>query len=532
MIRVLLTSVFALLCLSTFGQAPFNYRLELTPVSVSGLPGLHSFAFAQHDGKWLIIGGRKDGLHARQPFNSFPQAQNNTDMYVVDVKNGQYWTASLNSLPIAIAEQLQSTNMNFHQEGDTLFIIGGYSYTTSATDHITHSGLVSVQISSVVQAIINNSSFTSYFKQMTDTAFAVTGGHLGKIGDEFYLIGGHRFDGRYNPMGNPTYTQAYTSQIRKFKIDNSGSQLSFYDYSVVTDPVHLRRRDYNLLPQIFPDGTEGYTISSGVFQLSADLPFLYPVDIKASGHTPVTSFNQYLSNYHSATTALYDSNNNAMHMLFYGGMSQYYYQNGSLVKDDNVPFVKTISRLTRDANGNLQEYQLPIEMPALKGASAEFIPNMDIAQYGSGIIKMNAFSTDTVLLGYIYGGIYSSAINPFTNNQTANTNADNTIYAVRLIKDSTVSVPAIKGDNPYTVTIHPNPANGVLNMSISNTKFSEAKYYLSTIDGRVLFNGSFGKEDLNQSVYQLHVEDVPAQLLLLTVVFDDVYYTVNRVEVK
>lgn len=221
-----------------------------------------------------------------------------------------------------------------------------------------------------------------------------------------------------------------------------------------------------------------------------------------------------------------------MHMLFYGGMSQYYYQNGSLIKDDNVPFVKTISRLTRDANGNLQEYQLPIEMPALKGASAEFIPNMDIAQYGSGIVKMNAFSTDTILLGYIYGGIYSSTIDPFTNNQTANTNADNTIYAVRLIKDSTVSVPAIKGDNPYTVAIHPNPASGVLNMSISNTKFKEAKYYLSTIDGRVLVNGSFGKEDLNQGTYQLHVEDLPAQLLLLTVVFDDVYYTVNRVDVR
>ena len=116
--------------------------------------------------------------------------------------------------------------------------------------------------------------------------FAVTGGHLGKIGNTFYLIGGHRFDGRYNPMGHPTYTQTYVDGIRKFTINNSGSQLSYANYTSITDEVHLHRRDYNLLPQIFPDGTEGYTLSSGVFQPTIDLPFLYPVDITASGYQP------------------------------------------------------------------------------------------------------------------------------------------------------------------------------------------------------------------------------------------------------
>lgn len=532
MFKYILVAALGMLSLQVSGQAPFNYRLDLEPVTVSGMPGLHSYAFAQYDGKWLIVGGRKDGLHPRQPFNSFPQSQNNTDLYVVDVVNGQYWSASVNSLPVAIAEQLQSTNMNFYQEEDTLFIIGGYSYTTSANDHITHSGLVSLQVSSVVQAIINNTPFSTYFKRITDTAFAVTGGHLARIADEYYLIGGHRFDGRYNPMGNPTYTQTYTNQIRKFKIDNSGNQLSFYDYTAITDPIHLRRRDYNLLPQIFPDGTEGYMISSGVFQLNADLPFLYPVDVKASGHTPVTSFNQYLSNYHSAATALYDSSNNAMHMLFYGGMSQYYYQNGSLVKDDDVPFVKTISRLSRDASGNLQEHQLPIEMPSLKGASAEFIPNPDIAQYRSGVIKMNAFNKDTILIGHICGGIQSSSLNPFANNQTANTNADNTIYAVRLIKDSTVSVPAVKGENPFVVNVYPNPANDVVHLSISNKEFTSADYYVSTIEGKVIMQGSFAVADLKRGIYKLKVDDISAQMLLVTVVFDDVYYTVNKVSVR
>lgn len=171
-------------------------------------------------------------------------------------------------------------------------------------------------------------------------------------------------------MGNPTYTQSYTNQIRKFKIDNSSNQLSINSYSAVTDAVHLHRRDYNLLPYIYADGEEGFLISSGVFQVNVDLPYLYPVEIRENSYTPITSFNQYLSNYHSATAHLFDSSNNNMHTLFFGGMSQYYYQNGTLIQDNQVPFVKTISRLTRDENGNYSEHLLPVEMPGLKGSSA------------------------------------------------------------------------------------------------------------------------------------------------------------------
>lgn len=298
-------------------QNNFPYDVVITPVVIPGLPGLHSYAFGQHNGKWLIIGGRKDGLHARQPFNAFPGSQNNTDIYVVDVATQQTWTASLNTLTIGLKEQLQSTNMNFYQDGNALFIIGGYAFATSANDYITYDKLTSVDVPNLITAVINGTSISSYFKQITNTSFAITGGQLGKIGNEYYLIGGHRFDGRYNPMNGPSFTQTYSNQIRKFEIDNSGSQLSISNYSEVTDAVHLHRRDYNLLPQVFPNGELGYTISSGVFQINADLPFLYPVDIKASGYFPQTSFNQYLSNYHSGKACLYDSTLNNMHSLFF-----------------------------------------------------------------------------------------------------------------------------------------------------------------------------------------------------------------------
>ncbi|RLE03144.1 MAG: hypothetical protein DRJ13_04795 [Bacteroidetes bacterium] len=64
-----------------------------------------------------------------------------------------------------------------------------------------------------------------------------------------------------------------------------------------------------------------------------------------------------------------------MHNLFFGGMSKYYYQNGTLIQDNQVPFVKTISCLSRFSDGTLQDFQQSLEMPKLQGTSAEFISN-------------------------------------------------------------------------------------------------------------------------------------------------------------
>ena len=105
-------------------QSNISYEVQLNPIQINGLSGLHSYAFAQDANKWLIIGGRRDGLHARQPFNAFPASQNNDSIYVIDIVTQQFWSASLNSLPIGMKEQLQSTNMNFYQDNDSLYIIG------------------------------------------------------------------------------------------------------------------------------------------------------------------------------------------------------------------------------------------------------------------------------------------------------------------------------------------------------------------------------------------------------------------------
>jgi hypothetical protein len=507
----------------------FDYTIEINPISIPGLPGLHSFAFAQHDNYWLIIGGRTDGLHARQANRSFPADANNTEMYVVDINTRKVWSRSLDNLPVSLQEQLQATNMNFIQDGETLYFIGGYAFAPSVQNHITFPYLTAIHVPKLIEAIIQQETgINNYFVQLEDQRFAVTGGQMGKIGNTFYLIGGHRFDGRYNPMGNPTFTQAYTNQIKKFKTTLISDSLIIEDYESLTDPVHLRRRDYNLVPQVFGSGELGYMISSGVFQLNADLPFLYPVDIRASGYEPRTEFNQYLSNYHGAKVALYDAENQQNHALFFGGISQYYYENGSLIKDDLVPFTKTISRVTRYANDTLREFLVPIEMPGLLGASSEFIVNKSLPAYSNKVIKLHELKEDSFIVGHIVGGLSSPIKNPFSSNQTTLTSAEPTIYEVVLKKSVITSIPPVDGRNPFDITIYPNPFHNSFTVSVFLEKATKTDLFITNAHGQLI-----QKENLST---QIGANNLPIVLeqkettnpLFVTLVFDDKFYVSKK----
>ena len=53
------------------------------------------------------------------------------------------------TLPKKLSEQLQSTNMQFIQHGKTLYLIGGYGYSESEGDHVTHNKLIAAKVDGV-----------------------------------------------------------------------------------------------------------------------------------------------------------------------------------------------------------------------------------------------------------------------------------------------------------------------------------------------------------------------------------------------
>ena len=488
-------------------NAPFQIALE--PISISGLTGLQTFAFGQHEGKWLILGGRLDGLHRRQPWATFNVEGQNKQLIVVDPVSKQKWSVGLTSLPVAMQEQLSSTNMEFHQEGDYLYIIGGYGYSNTAADHITYPNLIAVKVPDVIDAILNGGSIAPYFRQISDELFAVTGGYLNKVYNTYYLTGGERFEGRYNPMNNPTFTQEYTNSIRKFTISDNGTDLNVTHLETITDEVNLHRRDYNVVPQILPNQQEGLTAFSGVFQVGADLPFLNCVNIDSSSYYVNNDFSQYYNHYHCANIPLYSAATNEMHNLFFGGISQYYDSAGVLVQNNDVPFVNTIARVTRNANGTMAEYKLPIEMPALLGAGAEFIPT-DVPVYPNEVIKLDDLTSDSTLLGYIYGGINSTEPNIFWVNDGTQSIASNGVFKVFLLKNSQVSIDELNTQSTGSLhlQVYPNPNDGVFSLKFNLKGKTEIRLFISDMNGKVLEDSVVGQLNIGENTLSRTVENL------------------------
>ena len=128
--------------------------------------------------------------------------------------------------------------MEYYQDGNELILAGGYGYSELAKDHITHPYLIRIQVKELIRAIIDEKDPAAFISQIKDERMAVTGGRMQKLGDAYYLAGGHRFDGRYNPHGpdhGPGFSQQYTNQVRKFRLSATGFPLSITSYSAITD---------------------------------------------------------------------------------------------------------------------------------------------------------------------------------------------------------------------------------------------------------------------------------------------------------
>jgi hypothetical protein len=535
--RQIIRGVFLLLLVaSRFLQAQTSpFQIELEPYPIDGLPGVQSYAQGEYNGEWVILGGRTDGLHRRQPWATFDEAGNNRDILVIDPGSKQIWHASLDPLPLHLQDQLSSTNMEFHQEGPTLYVMGGYGHSRTIDSKLTYAMLTAVDLPGLVAAIKANGDITPYFRSLTDTGFAVTGGHLKKIGDTWYIVGGQNFEGNYNPMGHGTFVQTYTDAIRRFRLEDDGTTMSVAHLSPWVDSAALHRRDYNVVNQIFPDGKAGFTAFAGPFRPDADLPFIDVVNATPDGYAVDPDFAQYYNHYHCATLPLYDEETNEMHSLFFGGIAQYYESEGMLVQDNDVPFVKTIARVTRTADGRMTEYKLPVEMPGYLGASAEFILDPDVPRDEYGIIRMGELPAERTLLGYIFGGIESSAPNIFWINTGTESIATPKIFKVYITTSPVTSVDRVNAQslNGLQLQVYPNPTEGLMTLRFRIDEPGPTRLLITDTQGKQLLSEDIttlvvrGENVLQRTCQQLK----PGMVCMVSVMHDGKQVT-QRVVVK
>ena len=235
------------------------------------------------------------------------------------------------------------------------------------------------------------------------------------------------------------------------------------DYLETSDPANLHRRDLNVGPVILDDGSEGFAVFGGVFQVAQNLPFRNPIYFDASSMTVDTGFEAQFGHYTQPMIPLYDETNSTMHTVFIGGMNQYFYdETDETIKEDRlVPFVDDVTAISRNDGGSTVETVMPITLPVLIGSNSVFFPNDALDTFGNGVIKLDEISGRT-LVGHMVGGIEASEPNAGTFGQP--TVASDRVFAVYV-----TGATSAENDTPLSFEVlppSPNPFAGETRITV------------------------------------------------------------------
>ena len=407
------------------------------------VPTLQSFASGIYNRQWVLIAGRTNGLHgfSDDGLANFPPRYQNTDVWVIDPVSKETWSRSLKDTSSGLSsseiDSLSSTNTESYQNGDTLFIVGGYVYTNK--NFTTYNALSAIHLPTLVdwvkgtdETLHTNTIVQVAGEESSDSSydggfFQVTGGGLEKTGDRYQLVFGQKFEGPY-AHGSAT-SQVYTSQVRSFDIDYNfaAGTLSYSDIDIAPsggDPSRFRRRDLNVFPILSPNDQGGTTQSTaalaGVFYNGVGV-WTVPVEIGSDG-IPTTEnptndpdvFRQAMNQYESGKIGLYSQTSGEMTQVLLGGISANTFDPATeqLTYDENNGFHRQITAVLRDASGTYQQ-QYITDFPDVYdgngkllyfGANARFFPAKNVPVLTDGVINLDSLSTETVI-GYMFGGI-------------------------------------------------------------------------------------------------------------------------------
>ncbi|MCA9234637.1 MAG: hypothetical protein KDA44_04170 [Planctomycetales bacterium] len=435
--------------LAPTGDLPFRIELQAVDVGNLELPTLHSYAAAQYDGKWVLVGGRTNGLHGFEQSGSanFPTASQNRDLWVIDFANGQSWHRALDEAATGLSGEevaaLTSSNNQFAQVGDRLYTVGGYGERAGGGLG-TMDALTAVDLPGIVAwAMGGAGTAADHVRQTTDARLTLTGGAMYELNGRMQLVLGQNFAGGYSP----SKTGAYTQQIRSFEIVDDGATLGVANWDETVPDEAFRRRDLNVFPVLRPDGAggeeEGLAVLSGVFTPDNGA-WTVPIEINATGvpsmadPTAADTFKQGFNGYHSAKLGLYSQTTGAMHEVLFGGISLQFRDEatGDIVTDDNFPFVNDVTAVSVDAAGEYAQRHLGYFPEILDqtdkrlrfGANAEFFLDGATPVFANGVIDLDAV-TGATTLGYVFGGLASNS--PHTRGVAdAISGASNRVFAV------------------------------------------------------------------------------------------------------
>lgn len=432
----------------------FSYTIAQSD-AFPNLPALQSFVFGQTSDAWLFIGGRTNGFHGFPGGDSsaFPRKQANKWIYAYTLSTHTLDSMSVDSLPAALKDQYSFTNIQHTQDGDSLYLCGGYGATYQTnnpqndTTYITDSTFSRVIVSQMVAAIKNKSKAqlqSSVVYAAPDNFVCATGGELFKINGRFYLTVGHRYQGAYNSNTPPPGLQTYLDAVHSFTVNQSATAISLNTSSYVTltdglpdSTTQFRRRDLVVAPGIQTNGNTGISIYGGVFTYQNTTPFTHPIYLNINGQTAtyaVDTSHQYSNNYSAANLAMYSASANSMYTTIFGGIVE------NAADTGNASFTKKVMSVTHNLSANTTTYKTETALMTASdnkyyGAESVFIEAANAPMYDAahGIVNFDILpANQPVVIGYIYGGIIAGEPD---NNGQGNTSPSNKVFAVTITRN-------------------------------------------------------------------------------------------------
>ncbi len=397
------------------------------------IPGLQAGVRGYSDSKLLFLAGRTTGFHGLIATDTtFSTRGANTNIYVVDINTWKSVSVPLPTDPELIP--LTGTNLQYYQDGDTLYLMGGYCrrQMNDIQNNFTSDQCIAIHVPSMIQAVMNKTDIRkAILYRLRSPFFKVTGGELQKYKGWYYLMYGQVYDQPYSVSVSGKYTES----VRIFRIING----RLTDTSSVRDTL-FHRRDLNVV-RVKQNNGDFFAAYGGVFNRN-NKGFLHPVYIYPNNGKityKVDTLTQITNQYDCAKMTVFDTNSNTHVTVLLGGIGESFFDKKKGIWDPNgddgnpLPFVKAITQM-RCVNGKVSQYvQNPLtdpEMPDFIGADAFFIPIYAI-RFDDLTIDASKIPRDSSTVGYLYGGIRSSRP---TSSDIYPTSVNKTLYRVMMIK--------------------------------------------------------------------------------------------------
>lgn len=403
---------------STANAQDLNFRFETSEQVFAPVHSYVSAELGDHEALFMC-GITGFGMHklstpkGPEPIFGLKTDYNDEILYV-DEDAGTLLTGSTAHLSALVRDALYVTNASAFQDGDTLYIYGGYGPNDDETNVFTKPYITEVDLLAVRNAIVAGTPVPESAFSVTITEDArATGAEIFPLGPgRFVLYGGANFEGDY-----PSHTvEQYTDRALVFDLASSSTvpvqTIVSEDIFTTTD---LHRRDLNgYSAALIGEGGErtyGFTVTGGVFKFGFS-HYDTPVTWMDGDTYAVEDTNSIikLNLYHGPSAGFISEATGENRVVLFGGITAYDSLEAEFA-NFSLPWSDYISECVFDGVDFVEERLLGNTPNPI--ANGYLLKNRTLPIAVNKQIELDQLPPNEIKLGSIFGGIHAAEATEF-----------------------------------------------------------------------------------------------------------------------